>query len=480
MRWSVSTSFLIAGLIENVFASIHHHHAHRNRHRHLMQHGPKLEARDSALEKVDDILEDIVVVSTTLTTTTTVFGNCAPTNTIFTTLTIVETRPSPTPLEVPHPTHNSMPSEHGRVEEFQAQWEQFAPQPEPLKPQPTQPELCTTNILMAPEPTSTTFKTKTIHMTATNTVKVTVYPGGSPIPTPNTPPGPSEAEKEVTLADTLPENVSEEKAVPAKGHRPPHPKKVNGGPVNAVLDLPSEVLPDLPLVNQILPGPRPNIPPPVEWTAIPPNGEFLFKGFGGRTAPKGTEIHYVGNVGKPWGSNIITVSDTEAHSYKYVAKFSGSNDSPWTVIVWNKVGPDGKLNGWYGNSALTFTLAPGETRYVAFDEDSEGAWGAAPGDHLPTDHWGGYSCTWGEFSFGDAENNGWSGWDVSAIQAQAAKQRVQGMSICQADGKGCSVITPDAKKVVDAYTESKKHRNGIGGAAAPGPVRLNVLLDYRG
>jgi hypothetical protein len=333
---------------------------------------------------------------------------------------------------------------------------------------------------MEAEPTSTTFKTKTIHKTATDTVKVTVYPGGNPVPTQGISPGSSEGEKKVALADTLPENTSEEKAVPAKGPPPHPPKKANGSPLNAVLDLPHEILPGIPIVDQILPGPKPNIPAPVEWTAIPPKGEFSFQGFGGRTPPKGTEIHYVGNVGKPWGSNIRTVSDAEAHSYKYVAKFSGANDSPWTVVVWNKIGPDGKLTGWYGNSALTFSLAPGETRYVAFDEDSEGAWGAAPGDHLPTDKFGGYSCTWGEFSFGDAENNGWSGWDVSAIQAQAAKQRVAGMSICQANGKGCSVITPDAKRVVDAYTESKKHRNGIGGATGPGPVRLNVLIDYRG
>jgi hypothetical protein len=471
MRWSVSTSFLIAGLIDNVCAGLHHHHAHRHRHHHLMQRAEKPESR---VDNVDNIIEEIVVESTTLTTTSTVFGNCAPTNTIFTTLTIVATRPTPMPHDFYPPAHNWTPAEHGYFEAFQAQWDQFPPQPEPtqmLAPKP-----------MQPEPTSTTFKTKTIHKTATHTVKVTVYPEESPIPTPNAPPGTASDEEKAALAETLPENsLEEEKAVPAKRPPPPHPPhKPNGGPVNAVLDLPSEVLPGIPVVDEILPGPKPNPPSPVEWTRIPPAGEFSFNGFGGRTVPKGTEIHYVGNIGKPWGSNIIMVSEAEAHSYKYVAKFSGSNDEPWTVIVWNKAGPDGKLNGWYGKSALTFTLPPGETRYVAFDEDSEGAWGAAPGDHLPTDHWGGYSCTWGEFSFGDGENNGWSGWDVSAIQAQIAKQHVQGMSICQANGKGCSVITPGAEKVVDAYTESKKHLNGIGGAASPGPVRLDVLLDYRG
>ncbi|KAK9850839.1 hypothetical protein MYU51_011421 [Penicillium brevicompactum] len=474
MRWSVSTSLLVTGLIGNAFAGVHHYHAHRHRHHHLIQHGPKLDTRDKAQDVAEKLLDDIVIESTTVTTTTTVHGNCAPTNNLFSHLTIVETKPSP--------THSLTPAQH---EYPQPLWNPFAPNTESIDTRPTQPELPVVN-QKAPEPTSTTFITKTIHKTATDTVRVTVHPDSSPAPVPDTPAGLPSSEKKIALADTLPQNPSsEEKAVPAKGGPrppppPPPPPKDNGGAVNTVLDLPGQVLPDIPVVNQIIPGPKPHGPSPVDWTATPPKGEFSTKGFGGRTPGKGTEIHYHGNTGKPWGSNIITINEFEAHHYKYVTRFTGSNDKPWTVVVWNKVGPDGKLDGWYGHSAVTFTLAPGETRFVAFDEDSEGAWGAAPGDHLPKDQWGGYSSTWGEFSFGDGENNGWSGWDVSAIQAQIAKQHVQGMSICQADGKGCSVITPNAKKVVDAYTESEKHKDGIGGAASPGPVRLNVILDYRG
>jgi hypothetical protein len=233
-------------------------------------------------------------------------------------------------------------------------------------------------------------------------------------------------------------------------------------------------------LEQILNPNGPAVPSNLEWTAIPKDGNFAIKGFGGRSKPSGTHIKYHGNVGIPWGSNVISVSPTEAHRYKYVVQFNGANTEPWTITIWNKVGPDGKMDGWYGHSALTFVLAPGETRYVAFDEDSEGAWGAAPGTNgLPVDNWGGFTSTWGEFSFGDAENDGWSGWDVSAIQAQLAHQDVQGMRICMADGKGCSIITPQAKKVVDAYTESERHHDGIGGAASPGPVRLVVDIDYQ-
>ncbi|KGO58622.1 hypothetical protein PEX2_066060 [Penicillium expansum] len=485
----VSIHVLLAGFIGYAFASIHHPaHGHGHRHRHLMPPIEHLEPRNMVWDHVNNTPDDVVVESITLTTTTTVYGNCAPTSTIHSTLTLVRHRPEPTSYTKDHPMHGL-----AYPEAYEDHWHQRELQPELILPVPTntmpaQPQFNQTKH-PAPRPTeaeaiTTMFKTHTITKTATNTVKVTVYPGGSHVPLSNRLPGnPSSAEKAAVLADTLPKgSLEEQKAVPAKRPPPPPPHSNNGGPINAVLNLPSGVLPDIPVVNQILPGPKPDGPTSADWTATPSKGQFSTNKFGGRTPPKGkgTEIQYQGNVGKPWGSNIITVSPTEASNYKYVAQFTGSNDEPWTVIVWNKIGPDGKLTGWYGHSALTFTLAPGETQYVAFDEDSEGAWGAAPGDHLPTDQWGGYSCTWGEFGFGDGENKGWSGWDVSAIQAQIANQPVQGMSICQADGKGCSIITPDAKKVVDAYVKSKKHLDGIGGAASPGPVRLKVVLDYRG
>ncbi|KAJ5964014.1 uncharacterized protein N7479_003890 [Penicillium vulpinum] len=477
----VSMLVLLVGFVRYTFAGIHHD-AHGYRHRHLMQPTEELEPRNPAWDNVNNTPDDFVVESITLTTTTTVFGNCAPTNIIHSTLTLVKHRPQPTPCR------------HGHAEPYQDHWDQREPQldavfPVPTNTRPVRPQFTQAETwAFRPtdlEGTITIVKTQTITKTATNTVRVTVYPGATAVPLANTFPGiHPKTEKAVALANTLPKGtLKEEKAVPAEHpHAPLH--KSNDNPINAILHLPGEFLPDLPLplVNQILPGPSSDKPTSLDWTATPPGGQFSRKGFGGRTPSrgKGTQIHYMGNIGMPWGSNIITVSPIEAHTYKYVVQFTGSKYEPWTLVVWNKFGPDGMMTGWYGHSALTFTLAPGETRYVAFDEDSEGAWGAAPGDHLPTDRWGGYSCTWGEFTFGDGENNGWSGWDVSAIQAQIADQPVQGMSICQADGKKCSIITPGAKQVVNSYVYSKKHLNGIGGEAAPGPVRLNVLLDYQG
>ncbi|KAF4175221.1 hypothetical protein CNMCM8694_007446 [Aspergillus lentulus] len=218
----------------------------------------------------------------------------------------------------------------------------------------------------------------------------------------------------------------------------------------------------------------------VSWTSTPSNGVYSTSGFGQRTSSSGSGIEYIGNVGSPWGSNIIEVTASTASQYKYVVKFTGSNTNNWFVSIWNKIGPDGKLDGWYGHSALNFTLAAGQTKYVAFDENSQGGWGAAAGNSLPTDEYGGYACTWGEFDFGNTGNAKWSGWDVSAIQAQNAGLTVQGMRICDHKGCDCSYITTNAAKVVNAYTAAEASVDGIGGSVSAGAVRLVVDVDYSG
>ncbi|KAE8150010.1 putative allergen [Aspergillus avenaceus] len=216
------------------------------------------------------------------------------------------------------------------------------------------------------------------------------------------------------------------------------------------------------------------------WTATPASGSYATAGFGSSTANSGDDITYKGNVGNPWGSNIIEVSASEASNYKHVAAISGQNTEPWNVVFWNKYGPDGKMDGWYGNSALSFTLSAGETKYVAFDDDTNGGFGASSGS-LPTDSDGGYACTWGEFDFSSSGNSGWSGFDVSAIMAQNAGYTVQGMKMCDALGGTCSSITADAGEVDNAYTTAETDVGGIGGnLSGDGPVRLAITIDYSG
>ncbi|KAA8647373.1 hypothetical protein EYZ11_008547 [Aspergillus tanneri] len=216
--------------------------------------------------------------------------------------------------------------------------------------------------------------------------------------------------------------------------------------------------------------------------------QFTDEGFGKSTIDNNKEyVAYAGNVGSPWGSNIQEVSESNACNYRYVVAINGNEKDPWTLVFWNKIGPDGGINGWYsGNSALTLTIKPGETKYVAFAGDSQGSWGAAKGNKLPTDQFGGYACTWGEFDFGNSKNSRnlrdgetWSGWDVSAIQAMNAKLDVQGMKICQHGDRGCSSISNQAKNVVNAYTNAEAGMDEIGGTyKGKEGLRLQVQIDY--
>lgn len=496
MLWN--TALLLLASADYTLATYGRYQAHR--HRALNQAKPAVEGVEKmvpwGLAGADTAPNAIPaheeVQTKFVTLTKTILGQCAPTNTGLTTKILDNIIPQPTltqhepgfinpkviqpkPTE-PKPVHSIPPkldSAHS-----------MPPKPESTKPEPTQPQ----NTVSIPthletQSQMTTDEVTTIHIQMTKTVTVTVI---AVAPT-------AKVSSDVTAPTGTIIASSSSTSESVKARPKPEPTRAKQAPnsLQNLHSLPVHIPGD---VDQILPGvgtviPVPNLssldqvlhhgfPADVDWTSIP--STFTSKGFGGQSSPSGSNIHYKGNVGRPWGSNIISVSPEAAHNYKYVAQFNGAKTQPWTVIIWNKVGPDGKMDGWYGHSALTFVIPPGETHYVAFDEDSEGAWGAAPGTHgLPTDAWGGYTSTWGEFSFGDGENSGWSGWDVSAIQAQIAGHDVQGMRICMADGKGCSIITPGAEKVVNAYTESKRHHDGIGGAASPGPVRLVVDLDYR-
>jgi hypothetical protein len=204
-------------------------------------------------------------------------------------------------------------------------------------------------------------------------------------------------------------------------------------------------------------------------------------GFGARTSSSGSEITYQGNVGDPYGSNIIEISSDDASNYKHVAKISGENSEPWDLIFFNKYGPDGKMNGWFGFSALELTLNSGETKYVAFDDDTNGGFAAAPSGNMPLDAGGGYASTWGEFDFSSTGNGGWSGFDVSAIVAQNAGETVQGMKICEQGSGTCSSISPGAESVDNAYTTAETDIGGIGGnISGDGNVVLEVTVDWQG
>ncbi|KAJ5406584.1 hypothetical protein N7465_007868 [Penicillium sp. CMV-2018d] len=218
------------------------------------------------------------------------------------------------------------------------------------------------------------------------------------------------------------------------------------------------------------------------WANYPSDGKYTTTGFGSSTASKrvgALDWDYIGNVGSPWGSNIIRVEEDAASGYKHVIRFENDNSKAWTVVMWNSYGPSGGLNGfWAPNKALSFTVEPGHSIFVAIDDDSQGGWGAAEGEGLPTNFVGEYASTWGEFDMSNSQNDGFSGWDVSCIIAQLANMEIAGMQICNHEGEKCSSISKGAASVVSAYTSADQGKPDKAIAQSAGPVRLVVNLGW--
>jgi hypothetical protein len=129
------------------------------------------------------------------------------------------------------------------------------------------------------------------------------------------------------------------------------------------------------------------------------------------TAPSGSVgDSYIGNVGSPYGSNVILVED--AASYQYTNTFTNTQLKTITVNIWQKVGPDMRpLSGSAlapTKTTLTFTLLPGQSKTVAFDENTQVGWAEATSATTAS---GSFDTTWGEANFVSTG----CGYDVSAI-----------------------------------------------------------------
>jgi len=191
---------------------------------------------------------------------------------------------------------------------------------------------------------------------------------------------------------------------------------------------------------------------------------FCTSGFGGQTTPvnNGNVDQYKGNVGKPWGSNIQTVDGSK--NYKYVNEFQSTASADIKIVIWNKSGADGQANsGQFSPPALSFTLSPGSSQHVAFDENSQVAWCHDTGKKTT---YGAYDCTFGEADFGNLSNGGWSGYDVSSIQNSGGNN--QPMTISCPNGETSS--NTGNNYINDAQA------GGIGGNLPPGKVRLATQI----
>jgi hypothetical protein len=140
---------------------------------------------------------------------------------------------------------------------------------------------------------------------------------------------------------------------------------------------------------------------------------------------------YKGQVGSPYGSNIIKVDSTSG--YDFTNTFTNSQSKYITVNIWNKMGHDMQpLSGSAlapKNTTLTFTLAPGKSQVVAFMENSQVGWAESCSETAAS---GAYATTWGEANFLSAG----SGYDMSAIMNTAGNN--YNMAISSVEAPACT------------------------------------------
>lgn len=136
------------------------------------------------------------------------------------------------------------------------------------------------------------------------------------------------------------------------------------------------------------------------------------KAFGSATAAKGSlGDNYQGNVGSPYGSNVIKVGSTSG--YDFTNTFVNTGSSAMTINIWNKAGSDTRVLSGASlapkDTTLTFVLKPGKSQIVAVQENSQLGWAQACSQLTPS---GSYQTAWGEANFVATG----SGYDVSFIQ----------------------------------------------------------------
>ncbi|KAI4273619.1 MAG: hypothetical protein LQ337_004502 [Flavoplaca oasis] len=201
--------------------------------------------------------------------------------------------------------------------------------------------------------------------------------------------------------------------------------------------------------------------------------------FGGRTAGKqgGNKDLYMGNVGVPFGSNMMLVDTATAQDkFKYTITFKNSASEKKQIIIWQNPGRNGTPLGGKGEDpVITIPLAPGASQAVAFDEDTHGAFS------LDCDRGfdGSTTCARGEYNFGDLcppqwDNpngaQGWSGFSRSVIRGGTDEMSMSCLN-CIARGADTDFMS---KKGKNEFVTDKQLQ--AGGAIPKGPA--HVLAEF--
>lgn len=192
------------------------------------------------------------------------------------------------------------------------------------------------------------------------------------------------------------------------------------------------------------------------------------------------DIFYKGNIGTAdnYGCNLMLVDADVKDEYQHLTTFKNAASKTQECACFNKIGPtNDEVNGFFnGKEALKFKIGPGEEKYLAADDNTQGGCSCGTGSVALT-NWGEFADTWLEFDFKSDINDGWSGADASCLVAAAENMDIQGMKVCGHDT--CSTIYPGGTGE-NAYLGGMEAEDGIGLNIAPGKVRLDVTIGYTG
>ncbi|KAK5658963.1 hypothetical protein OQA88_1781 [Cercophora sp. LCS_1] len=193
------------------------------------------------------------------------------------------------------------------------------------------------------------------------------------------------------------------------------------------------------------------------------------------------QVMYAGNLGMangcPWNSNIIEIPNSIADLYDYTQVYKNVDKVSYEVRCANKLGANKELTGMFevpGQNHLVFSLAPGETKTIAVQGDSQIICAFAPGS-VPKTPFGQYAGNWVESDYGNASNGAWSGADCSSLVAQHYDMHVPGCRVCE--GGVCSTIL-EGGHGDNAYTKGMEELDGIGLNIVPGKVKMIVDVGY--
>ncbi len=203
-----------------------------------------------------------------------------------------------------------------------------------------------------------------------------------------------------------------------------------------------------------------------------------YKAFCNKKRATDAQNAYVGNTGASqggqYGCNIMEISADAVDLYDYTMKFTNQGSGEQSCVCWNKIGPDGGMNGFFSNNqAISFKVAGNGEAHVAFDTNSQVGCSCGSGS-VPLTSFGQFAGTWVEADFGNASNGGWSGFDASCLAAAKYGLQIPGLEVC---GKGtCSTVHAGGSGV-NAYLGGMEAEDGVGGNVAPGPLALTVKIN---